>query len=205
MDSKPTDPHSLREHLKDEMIDAVDEEIELEIDDSRLAEGLLADSDAKRQPRHARSSCLFQGIAAAAEGADQASGLGRLSETETRRAVRGPGCRRQGRSDQAGDAAAESAHLQGRGAIRANRARAHAMVFPALCGTSARGGRNRAVRSQLVQPRRRRAGDGILHGSRMSGILSHRARIRTHAGQFRHHSGEILVLDHRRGAESCAF
>ena len=36
MDSKPIDPHSLREHLKDEMLDAVDEELELELDDSPL-------------------------------------------------------------------------------------------------------------------------------------------------------------------------
>jgi len=40
MDSKPTDPHSLREHLKDEMLDAVDEELELELDDSRFADVL---------------------------------------------------------------------------------------------------------------------------------------------------------------------
>jgi polyphosphate kinase len=38
--AKPSDPHPLEERLHDELIDAVDEELELEIDDSRLA-GLL--------------------------------------------------------------------------------------------------------------------------------------------------------------------
>jgi polyphosphate kinase 2 len=42
MDAKPKHATALEEHLHDEMIDAVDEELELEIDDSRL-DGLLAD------------------------------------------------------------------------------------------------------------------------------------------------------------------
>ena len=42
------------------------------------------------------------------------------------------------------------------------------MVFPALRSASAGGRRNRAVRSQLVQPRRRRARDGLLHATTMS-------------------------------------
>ena len=37
---QPSDPRPLEERLHDELIDAVDEELELEIDDSRLA-GLL--------------------------------------------------------------------------------------------------------------------------------------------------------------------
>jgi len=43
MNEKPKSVSSLEERLHDEMIDAVDEELELEIDDSRL-EGLLADN-----------------------------------------------------------------------------------------------------------------------------------------------------------------
>ena len=42
----------------------------------------------------------------------------------------------------------------------------HAMVFPALRRASAGGGRDRPVRPQLVQPRRRRAGHGLLHDRR---------------------------------------
>ena len=45
----------------------------------------------------------------------------------------------------------------------AERARALAVVLPALRLAPAGGRRDRAVRSQLVQPRRRRARDGLLH------------------------------------------
>jgi polyphosphate kinase 2 (PPK2 family) len=47
--SNPSDHRALDERLRDEMIDAVDEELELEIDDSRLA-GLLEDTQYK--PAH---------------------------------------------------------------------------------------------------------------------------------------------------------
>ena len=40
------------------------------------------------------------------------------------------------------------------------------MVLPALRAAPAGGGRDRAVRPQLVQPRRRREGDGLLHAGR---------------------------------------
>ena len=46
MDPKPKNAMALEDRLHDEMIDAVDEELELEIDDSRL-EGLLAEMPAK--------------------------------------------------------------------------------------------------------------------------------------------------------------
>src|SRR5580700_8565804 len=46
MGTKPTPAASLEDRLHDEMIDAVDEELELEIDDSRL-ESLLADGSQK--------------------------------------------------------------------------------------------------------------------------------------------------------------
>jgi polyphosphate kinase len=51
----------------------------------------------------------------------------------------------------------------------------HAVVFPALRLPSAGGWRDRAVRPQLVQPRRRRARDGLLRRGRGRGILPHRA------------------------------
>ena len=44
-----------------------------------------------------------------------------------------------------------------------HRAREDAVVLPALRRPSARGRRDRPVRPQLVQPRRRRAGHGLLH------------------------------------------
>ncbi len=72
------------------------------------------------------------------------------------------------------------------------------MVFPALCDPSAGRRRNHAVRPQLVQPGRGRAGDGLLQRRRRRGILSVGAGVRADAGAFRHHPHQILVLDHRR-------
>ena len=50
-------------------------------------------------------------------------------------------------------------------------ARAHAVVFPALRAAPAGGRRDRAVRPQLVQPRRRRARDGILQREQVAAFL----------------------------------
>ena len=59
MDSKPTDPHSLREHLKDEMLDAVDEELELELDDPRLADVLGSRRPARGRPtKRSTATCI---------------------------------------------------------------------------------------------------------------------------------------------------
>ena len=52
--------------------------------------------------------------------------------------------------------------VQDRGAAQAERARKHAVVLPALRAAPAGRRRDRAVRPQLVQPRRRRDGDGLL-------------------------------------------
>ena len=85
-------------------------------------------------------------------------------------------------------------------AARAERARAHAVVFPALRAAPAGGRRDRAVRPQLVQPRRRRARDGLLHRRRVRGVLPHRAGVREDAGALGHRADQVLVLDHRRRA-----
>ena len=53
--------------------------------------------------------------------------------------------------------------VPGRGPAGADRAGAVAVVLPALRGRTARRRRDRPVRPQLVQPGRRRAGDGLLH------------------------------------------
>ena len=111
-----------------------------------------------------------------ARRARQAAGLGRAQQAEDRRDLRGPQLRRQGRRHQAHHAAAQSAHLPGRRAAGAERARADPMVLPALCRASAGGRRNRAVRPELVQPRRRRARHGILHRGRRRRSSSARCR-----------------------------
>jgi polyphosphate kinase 2 (PPK2 family) len=80
------------------------------------------------------------------------------------------------------------------------RPRTHAVVLPALCVAPAGGRRDRAVRPQLVQPRRRRAGDGLLQRRRVRGVLPQRARVREDAGALGHPAHQVLVLDHRRRA-----
>jgi Polyphosphate kinase 2 (PPK2) len=82
-------------------------------------------------------------------------------------------------------------------ALPAPNERERAMVLPALRHASARRRRNRAVRPLLVQPRRRRARDGLRHGGAGRGVFSFGAGVRTHVGALRHHPDQILVLDHR--------
>ena len=79
------------------------------------------------------------------------------------RRVRGAGRRRQGGHDQGHHRARQPARLPGHRVARADRARKVADVHPAVSAASARGRRNRDLRPELVQPRRRRAGHGILH------------------------------------------
>ncbi len=50
------------------------------------------------------------------------------------------------------------------------------------------------------KPRRGRTGDGLLHRDRGGGVLPLGARVRAHAGALWYRAAEILVLDHRRGA-----
>ena len=87
--------------------------------------------------------------------------------------VRGPRHRRQGRHDQGDHRARQPARVPRRRAARADRAREVADVHPALHAALPRRGRGRDLRSQLVQPRRRRARHGLLHArSRPSGSSS---------------------------------
>ena len=65
-------------------------------------------------------------------------------------------------------------------AARARRARAHAMVFPALRRASAGGRRDRAVRPQLVQPGRGREGDGLLHARQTQASSTPRPEFERH-------------------------
>ena len=196
---------SLSEALHDELLETIDEELELEFDDQRLDSVSGPRSRRRRAGDALDRRTYFRELLRLQTGIDQAAGLGRPPEAQIGRAVRGPRRGRQRRRDQAHHPAAQSAHLQGRGAVGADRARAHPVVFPALCLAPAGGRRNRAVRPQLVQPRRRRTGHGLLHRSGVRGVFPHRAGIRADAGALRHHSREILVLDHRSRSRTCAF
>ena len=115
---------------------------------------------------------------------------------DLRRARRG----RQGRDDQAPDRAAEPARRDRRGAARADRAREHPVVLPALRRPPAGGGRDRHLRPLLVQPRRRRAGARVLHRGRARGVDALLPRVRADARALRDHPAQVLVLGQRRRA-----
>ena len=68
------------------------------------------------------------------------------------------------------------------------------MVFPALCRRAARCRRDRAVRPQLVQPRRRRARHGLLHRRGISGISACLPAFRGDADPLRHSPRQILAF-----------
>src|SRR6478752_2248996 len=74
------------------------------------------------------------------------------------------------------------------------------MVLPALRGAPARGGGNRADGPLLVQPRRRRTRDGVLHARRTQALYGPMPRVRAPPDPGRHPHVQILVLDQPRGA-----
>ena len=108
--------------------------------------------------------------------------------------------RGQGRHDQADHGAAQRAVLPRRRARHADGARAHAVVLPALHRAPSRGRRDRAVRPQLVQPRRRRARHGLLHRGGARRVLPHLPAARARARALRHHPRQVLAVVERRRA-----
>ena len=111
----------------------------------------------------AEAQGLRQGAREAARRARQAAGVGRAQGAQGLHRLRGPRRRRQGRHDQGDHRAREPARLPRRRAAGADRAREEPDVRAALPAAPAGGRRDRDLRPQLVQPRRRRARDGLLH------------------------------------------
>ena len=145
--------------------------------------------DERMSPRGVRAD-----QAAAADRAAQAAVLGQGHRAEARHPVRGPRRRRQGRHDQAVHGAPQPARRAGRRAGEAERARVDAVVLPALRRPPAGRRRDRAVRPVLVQPGRRRAGDGLLHREEYMEFMRAGARVRADAGPHRHPPGQAVVL-----------
>ncbi len=192
LNSRPT-----QERIHDEMIETVDEELEMEIDDDRLTD-LLEQHAPDQLPqetidRHTYFKELLRlqkeliklqdwvvhqklKVVVLFEGRD-AAGKGGVIKRVTQR-LNPRICKVVALS-----APTERERTQ--------------WYFQRYVDASASRRRNRSVRPQLVQSRRRRARDGVLHGSGLRGLLSHRAGIRAHAGAIRHHPGQILVLDYR--------
>ena len=112
--------------------------------------------------RDAQAQGVRQGARATARRARQAAAVGGAQGAEGLRRVRRPRRRRQGRHDQGDHRAREPARVPRRGAARADRAREEPDVHAALHAALAGRRRDRDLRPQLVQPRRRRAGHGVL-------------------------------------------
>ena len=72
--------------------------------------------------------------------------------------------------------------------------------FQRYVAAPARAGRDRPLRPQLVQPRRRRARHGLLHRGRVRGVPALLPAVRGDAGALRHLPRQVLVLGERRGA-----
>ena len=98
------------------------------------------------------------------------------------------------------DGVSEPENRQDRGTAHTQRARARPVVLPALHRSSAEQGRDRALRSVLVQPRRRGEGDGFLYARGVLPIHAADPDFRADADRRRHHAPQILVLGLRQRA-----
>lgn len=140
--------------------------------------------------------------AAAADRAAQAPGAREGHRREGRDPLRGTRRRRKGRCHQAVHGAPQPAWGPARRAQRADRAREVAVVLPALRRPPAERRRDRAVRPVLAQPRRGRAGHGLLHPGPVPQLHARDAGLRADAHPRRHPPGEAGVLGLARRAGS---
>ena len=115
--------------------------------------------------------------------------------------LRGARHGRQGRHDQADHRAGEPAGVPGRRPAGADRTRAVADVHPALHPALPGRRRGRHLRPQLVQPRRRRAGDGLLHARADRAVPRAGARGREGDGRLRDHPAQVLAGGQPRRAD----
>ena len=133
-------------------------------------------SEVGRLPRLDEEQGVPEGTGGPPARARQAPGVDPGRGPAGGRAVRGPRCGRQGRRHQDAVAESQPADLPGRRARDADRARAEPVVFPALRRAAAGRRRDGPVRPELVQPGRRRARHGLLHGRRVPRVLPRPAR-----------------------------
>ncbi len=141
----------------------------------------------------------------AAHRAREAAGVGEARRAQGLHRLRGPRHGRQGRDDQGDHRAREPAHLPRRGAARALGPGKVADVLPALHAAPAGRGRGRDLRPQLLQPRRRRARDGLLRREDREEVPRGRPEGREVDGRLRDHPHQVLAGGERRGADEAAF
>ena len=157
------------------------------LDDPDLARGLpLRQADDQGRVRAQQ--------ALPADRAAQAAELDQGDRAEGGARLRGPRRGGQGRHHQALHRAPQPAWRARRRAGEADRARGAPVVLPALRPAPPDRRRDRALRPVLVQPRRRRTGDGLLHPGGVRGVHAPGARVRTDAGAQRHPPDQVLVL-----------
>jgi hypothetical protein len=173
----------LDHRVRGELVDSFDEELEMEIDDDRLKKAIEEFSERPEQAGIDRALYFRELFRLQGE-------LVKLQDwivdQKLKVVVIFEGRRGQRRRHQAHYPAAQSASVPRRCAPRTQRTREHAMVFSALCLPPTRRRGDGPVRPQLVQPRRRRARDGILQRRRVRGISAHRSGIREDAGPLGH-------------------
>ena len=133
----------------------------------RTEEGLKpwAKKDAEKvesKDGEARPQGIRRAAQETAHRARQGPGVDQAQGPQGVRRVRRSRWRRQGRHHQGHHRSRESARVSRGGAAGADRAREEPDVRAALPAIPARGGRGRDLRSQLVQPRGRRARAGLL-------------------------------------------
>ena len=119
---------------------------------------------------------LRGGAAAPADRAGHHAAVGQGHRLSGGGDLRGPGRGGQGFGDQADHRVPQSPDRADRRPAGAHRAGARPVVLPALHPAPAGGRRDRADGSLLVQPRRRRAGDGVLHARTSTGASCIRRR-----------------------------
>jgi hypothetical protein len=120
--------------------------------------------------RAARPGRVCRGQALPADRAAQAAAIGQGVTAAAGDRVRGARRGRQGRDDQVLHREPQLPRGAGRRPGFTHRARAQRLVFPPLHPAPARPRRDRALRSVLVQPRRGRAGHGLLHAAGARGF-----------------------------------
>ena len=136
----------------------------------------------------------------AADRAGQAAGVDQGHRRPDRGDLRGAGRGRQGRHDQADHRVPQPAGRPDRRAAQPDRAGARPVVLPALHRPPPGQGRDRHLRPLLVQPRRRRAGDGLLHRRGVRPVHDPDPDLRADADRRRDPAAEVLVLGLRRRA-----
>ena len=125
----------------------------------------------------------------------------RAEGARRRGGLRGPRRRRQGRRDQAGHASTSTPASPGSSRCRRRPSGERTQwYFQRYVEHLPGRRRDRAVRPQLVQPRRRRAGDGLLHAGGAPALPAPVPDLRAAAGRGRHPAAQVLVLGQRRGA-----